>query len=49
MTTRSAERTAVGQALDDLTDHPPLPADAERIANAQLDGEVRSSRATPSK
>ncbi|NUU22092.1 MAG: hypothetical protein HOV68_11350 [Streptomycetaceae bacterium] len=39
------ERTAIRYALDDLMDRHVLPADAERIANAQLDSEVEAQRA----
>lgn len=40
-----AERTAIRHALDDLMDRHTPPADAERIANEQLDNEMESSRA----
>lgn len=39
------ERTAVRHALDDLMYRHLLPADAERIANEQLDGEIEAERA----
>lgn len=39
------ERTAVRHALDDLTDRHLLPADAQRIAGAQLDSEIEADRA----
>ncbi|MCB5910356.1 hypothetical protein [Streptomyces pinistramenti] len=38
------ERTAIRHALDDLTDHHLLPADAERLANEQLDSEAEADR-----
>ncbi|PZG19909.1 hypothetical protein [Nonomuraea aridisoli] len=39
------ERTAVRHALDDLTTRHLPPADAERIANVQLDSEIEAERA----
>ncbi|WP_030756642.1 hypothetical protein [Streptomyces sp. NRRL F-5135] len=39
------ERTAVRHALADLMDRHLLPADAERIANQQLDSEIEADRA----
>lgn len=39
------ERTAIRHTLDDLTDCHLLPANAEHIANRQLDGEIEASRA----
>jgi len=38
------ERTAVRHALDDLMHRHVLPADAERIANEQLDSEIEADR-----
>lgn len=40
-----ADRTAIRHALDDLTTRHLLPADAERIAGAQLDSEIEANRA----
>ncbi|MER0476974.1 hypothetical protein ABR737_01145 [Streptomyces sp. Edi2] len=37
------ERTAIRHALDDLMDRHLLPADAERIANEQLDSEIEAN------
>ncbi|MEV0169171.1 hypothetical protein [Nonomuraea fuscirosea] len=39
------ERTAIRHALDDLTARRLPPADAERIADAQLDSEIEAERA----
>ncbi|MGN9788657.1 hypothetical protein ACTMTF_45160 [Nonomuraea sp. ZG12] len=39
------ERTAIRHALDDLTARHLPPADAERIAGAQLDSEIEAERA----
>lgn len=39
------ERTAIRHALDDLMNRHLLPADAERIANEQLDSEIEADRA----
>lgn len=42
---KGPKRTAVRHALDDLMDRHVLPADAERIAGEQLDGETEARRA----
>jgi hypothetical protein len=42
------ERTAIRHAIDDLMTRHLLPADAERLANEQLDREIEASRAPAS-